>query len=877
MATRTLYWIGGSGNWSDPAHWSLSSGGAGGEAAPDSDDDVHFDAASNATAYTVTIDSYATTCKDFMVDAAPSVSGTVTFNGDYVMGIKGSIKLLAGMTLGPSTIQWTPSSGSHTIQTNGVVLPCALAWSYNGTATFQLLDDLTLTGVSSFGLVVATASPTTSFDTNGFTITLNNFNGILVGNFSVGNLTINGSASKLAAFSLYNSGITVTGTLTIAGNSPTNRLLVQSNTLGTPRTITAAAVAPTNCDFQDITGAGAATWEGTLGSELIATAADRDFSSDTGHWAHVTGNTSITGGVLRFNNCVNGAWASLITAYTGIWPGKRYAVTFTISNYSAGSVYINLGPGGYGVSRTANGTYTEYLSAGQSTFYFAANVNGTTLDIDNVSIKEADPLGNCLGNSGIGFGSGVTNYWYTTTTGTKYWSIVGNWFLGSGGTGGAGRVPLPQDTCILNGSSIGAASTTISADMPRLGKDINWSGVTNSPAWSAATPNTLYGSLTLGTGMTFSCGNYGLAMLARSAVTLTCNGVTIGGNFTPSLPGGTLTLGDALLHHAGYYLSTGFYSAGTTINTAGYAVTCGTIVWNGQPVTWNLSSSTIAPFTWQVGANCTVNPGTSVIKFTDASASTKQFISGGKTYNQVWLAGAGSGAYHFTGSPTISELKVSDGAKTIKGTTGTTITVATVTGGEDNAVTINTVSGAGQFTFTKSGGSVVKLRGANITNCIASPAATWYAGATGVDGGNNVDWTFNNAPATGSASITTDDAALVATGVATIAGAAAIMADDVAQTAAAAVAIVAAAAITTDDTQYTAAATAAIVGAAAIVLDDTTHAATGAVAIAGSAAITTDDDFVEASGYVWRLINDARYLHVVASNRNVGPVKGIQL
>jgi hypothetical protein len=44
----------------------------------------------------------------------------------------------------------------------------------------------------------------------------------------------------------------VTGTLTLTGNSATNRLLVQSNTLGTPRVITAAAVSLTDVDFMDI-------------------------------------------------------------------------------------------------------------------------------------------------------------------------------------------------------------------------------------------------------------------------------------------------------------------------------------------------------------------------------------------------------------------------------------------------------------------------------------------------------------------------------------------------------------------------------------------------------------------------------------------------
>lgn len=42
-AARTLYWVGGTGNWSDQNHWSLSSGGAGGNCIPTASDDVVID------------------------------------------------------------------------------------------------------------------------------------------------------------------------------------------------------------------------------------------------------------------------------------------------------------------------------------------------------------------------------------------------------------------------------------------------------------------------------------------------------------------------------------------------------------------------------------------------------------------------------------------------------------------------------------------------------------------------------------------------------------------------------------------------------------------------------------------------------------------
>ena len=41
--SRTLYWVGDAGNWEDISHWSLSSGGPGGECIPTANDDVIFD------------------------------------------------------------------------------------------------------------------------------------------------------------------------------------------------------------------------------------------------------------------------------------------------------------------------------------------------------------------------------------------------------------------------------------------------------------------------------------------------------------------------------------------------------------------------------------------------------------------------------------------------------------------------------------------------------------------------------------------------------------------------------------------------------------------------------------------------------------------
>jgi len=67
---RKLFWVGGSGIWTDQKHWSLTSGGPGGECIPTASDDVYIDQSSfkEPNGY-ITWDSLLLgTCKDFIVN-----------------------------------------------------------------------------------------------------------------------------------------------------------------------------------------------------------------------------------------------------------------------------------------------------------------------------------------------------------------------------------------------------------------------------------------------------------------------------------------------------------------------------------------------------------------------------------------------------------------------------------------------------------------------------------------------------------------------------------------------------------------------------------------------------------------------------------------
>jgi hypothetical protein len=195
-----------------------------------------------------------------------------------------------------------------------------------------------------------------------------------------------------------------------------------------------------------------------------------------------------------------------------------------------------------------------------------------------------------------------------------------------------------------------------------------------------------------------------------------------------------------------------------------------------------------------------------------------------------------------------------------------------------SATNLTTIMGLtnAAFTLAKSGGGVVACRDLSIRNATASPVSTFYAGARSYDGGNNTNWTFNNAPAT--AALVATDADSTATAAASVSIAAAADQHDQADNAIAAGAVTIAAALAATDSQELLSVGTVQIGAALAAFDGNEQLmAAAAVQIGADLALTDDAANLAASGYVWRLINDARYLKPVTSNRNIGPVKGIQL
>jgi len=667
MADR--YWNpAGAGNWGDTSSWAASDGGGTGETVPSASDNVVF-TSTNVNNCTVNVSA---TCLDLNFTGGTGYTGT--FAGSSALAISGSLTLGAGMTRTYTGAITFNGVGVHTITTNTITVGGNCIFSGTGQWTFQDAWDSGLKSISHTNGTLVTNNQTitseawTTSGTNARAITLGssvlNINGwtysgsnltltegtavlnvgqtatfvgngetyyevnltstqssgwgAFSGNNTFTNLSVTSNTTKAQALTLSDNQ-TITGTLTINGNSVTNRVLIKSSVLGTARTLTAAIVTVTNADFQDITGAGAGSWN----------------------------LSAITGG-----------------------------------------------------------------------------------------------SGDCGGNTGITFTTADTNYWIGDT---GSWSDATQWSTSTGGAAD-GRVPLPQDTAIFDANSFSTTSLTVTQDMPRI-PTTNWTGATNTPTWTTSTQATVYGSITLISGMILTASTQTYSFEGRGVHTITSATLTWAKQISLSAHGGSLALQDALVTTRALSCSSGHFNANnqniTALSFSGSGTGTRQITMGSG--TWTLTTGTTNPWTLTTTTNLTFDAGTSTIKLAGTLTAARTFAGGGLTYNNFWNATTGAFAINMTGSNTFNDFKI-DAARTQRLTAGTTTTVTTftATGTSGNEITIGSITAA-SHTLAKAGGGTITGDYLLISYSTATPGSTWYA-TNSTDNGNNSGWNFGVVP-----------------------------------------------------------------------------------------------------------------------------------
>ena len=617
-ADSTRYWVGGTGNWSDTARWSTSSGGASGASVPRSHDDVVFNSASNATAYTATVDAVTGGIRMKALTIAGPASGNVTLAGSTTMvGIHGNVTLPATGLTRTYTGDITLSSNSTglTFTTNGVALASTVningvdcGWSLGGdvnlgttstinviNGSFNTVSYALTTGVitSNFdhsrtitlGSSTITYGATGSFSTNfgttennranltfnantsqindprvGPTFNANNqaFYNVAFTSTSAGTVTLNGTNSfnNLSFTGITSAGLknialtanqTVTGTLTFsAGTDATMRHFCRSDTIGTTRTITAAAVSMTDVDFRDITIAGA-----------------------------------------------------------------------------------------------------------------AAPASGTR-------------IGDCKGNSGITFTAAANKYWNLAAGGN--WGGAIGWATSSGGTPAINNFPLAQDTCFFEATGLNSGATVTVNQSYNIGT-IDMSARTTNTMTLSGTAMAVYGNWINGTGTTLS-GAGTLTVAGRGTQTITSAGRTFVQEMSINSPGGSVTFQDAFTSSNSAAAAIGLVAGTVDANIYNVTLSAGGVNSSNTNIrTLSLGSGTwtlgFSPTVWNLSSTATVT-GTGTISLT--SASTKNFNGGSLAYTNITLNQGGAGTLNISGDNTFKDI-----TNTYKATGATTIAMFTTT------------------------------------------------------------------------------------------------------------------------------------------------------------------------------------------------------
>jgi len=701
-AARTLYWVGGTGNWSSTTKWSTSSGGASGAAIPTSLDAVVFDSLSNATAYTATIDAGVTIARCASFTMAGPLTGNVTFAGTVGIAFHGNVSFAAtGITRTyTGAMQWA-GNGSYTFTTNGVTLASSCTVTGVG-ATWTLGSALNI-GSGSFTVTYGTFSTSAS----NYALTTGNLNS---SNVNLRSISLNGSTLTGSSGSI-SFGATTTNLTFNAGTSTINHGGSGFAFQGGNQTFY-------NVSFTQISPSGGSSISGV----------------NTFNNVSFTGLTSVGISTIIFqaNQTING--------------------TLTLGAGTAAAYRIFLASDTIGTPRTLT---VNSLTAG------AADIDFRDITIAGAAAPiSGTRFGDCKGNSGITFPAAKTVYWRNSASTSWGTAATGAWALTNGGSFDATAFPLAQDTAVFLSYPSSGNSVTINANYNIGTIDMSARTANTMTLATGTTTPAIYGNWINGTGTTLS-GTGTLTFAGRTTQQITSAGKSFTQRVTVTSPSGSVTLQDAFTTTyaaaaAGLGLTAGTFDAATynvTITGASTASFDSTVTTLARTVaigsgTWTISGTS----GWSVAATNLTVTGTGTISLT--SASTKAFNGGGISYSGITLDQGGAGTLTITGNNTFKNITNSysaTGATTIAlgATTQTLTNPWTATGAATRVLTVSGTSAASPGMLIFSGaGTAANVDYLNISNVRAYDLVNeWYAGPNSTNSGS-LGWYYSIAPAT---------------------------------------------------------------------------------------------------------------------------------
>ncbi len=696
MANR--YWVGGTNTWNATAgsKWSLTSGGAGGEAVPTAADDVFFDAASGAVTVTFgSVVARSINCTGFTGTWSQSASTTLTI-GDGTAGA-GNVALLlvAGMTYSPAAdtraISFVSTSGTTQTITWGGKKPGNV--TFDGAGGNWRVDSL---------MDGRVASATT------FTVTR-------------GSVDFNGN---LGTFGIFSSTNTNTRSITLGAST------VTIGGGGTPWNFTTSS---------GLTFSGA--------SSTITFTSNFGATFQPGNRTFGVVNFTGTGATASYNINGAGTHGTLnISGPTNFNLAVNQTVTSQLNLIGSATSRLLLRSNTLGFVRTITKTGAT-VTAEHVDFRDITFSSGTT-DLSAITGGSGD-LG---GNSGITFTTAANQYWVGNAGNMN---DVNKWASSSGGTGGTGRVPLAQDTAIFDVNSITSASQTIAGNILAY-PNLDFTGVLNSPTFtsSSSSPDAFYGSITFISAMAYTqLGT--VSFLGRGTNTITMAGNIFTAAVSINMLTGSLTMLDALTISGGA-AGTLTVTSGT-FNTGGYNLSISSLftisstpIVNAENSTITLSRSGSSLFQHSSPIVTGTSFAGATILITDCSVVGGQVAgptSGDDLYIGNIVISAANQVVQFSGQFVFGDFTI-NAPRQVRFSTITPYIIDgdfNAVGTAGNIITIDSTSPGTPHTLSKASGTVI-CDYLSLQDSTATGGAVWYAGANSTNVSGNTGWIFTAPP-----------------------------------------------------------------------------------------------------------------------------------
>lgn len=471
--------------------------------------------------------------------------GTTNFNAWKGFGNAWNISTSTGMTLSAasSTITLVTTGNNNTFAGGGLTY---------GTLTSTVITTATVTisGANTFG-----------------TLTL----GVASG----------GPPNTTTGYFLSNDQ-TVTGTLTSTGNSLIIRNFIASDTIGTPRTLSAGTFTITNTDLRDITKAGAGS--GDI-SATSSTSGNGDCGGNSG-WTFASPKNCYMKTAVSVNWSANNWFTTSggSTAATPTVPLIHDTAIFDVNSVTAGSKTITLN-----MPRVPSFNWTGVANTPAFATSTAFESYGSIILVSGMTHTGAVTVGLMGRGSNTLDGGGLT--WPANSTiepncGSGTYSLTSNLTIGSGGA--IFNTGSHSGTLALNGFNLtmsGASSINIDGGT-----------VSGTGAITIGTGGLTVSGGTLSLGGTLTSGAAGITL---SSGTLTMNGNNITGHTTLAVSGGTLNLSGQING------SNTITVSGGTINNTGSA---GELKTSGNTaITFSGGTSTVKKITMGGTSNIVVS------------------------------------------------------------------------------------------------------------------------------------------------------------------------------------------------------------------------------------------------------------------------------